>query len=268
MVNNGIKKKTVDDIKIMAEGGRMLSNVNKGLKKAVKAGVSAWDIEVLANELIKKEGGEPSFKKVEGYSWATCINLNDGIVHGIPKKEMIFKKGDLVSIDCGVFYKGFHTDSSVSVGVEPDHELSHFLDVGKNALKKSISQAKAGKRIYDISTTMEKTLKEAGLTPVKALVGHGVGRELHEEPQIPCFAYGNYKDSPLIEVGFVLAIEVMYVQGKPDLVLESDQWTISTSDGKISGLFEESVAVTENGPLVLTNSDLAKAFHTEITDLK
>jgi methionyl aminopeptidase len=260
MSKNNIKIKTPEEIKIMAEGGLMLSNVNKGLKKAIKVGVSAWDIELLANDLIKKQGGEPSFKKVEGYSWATCINLNDGIVHGIPKKDMVFKKNDLVSVDCGVYYNGFHTDSSFSVGVEPDATVSKFLDVGRSALKKAIAQAKPGKRVYDISEAMEATLRSSNLTPVRALVGHGVGRELHEEPSIPCFTYGRRLDSPELMEGFVIAIEAMYTLGTSDLVLESDGWTISTSDGKISGLFEETVAVTKDGPMVLTNEDWAEIF--------
>jgi methionyl aminopeptidase len=259
-VKNNIKKKTDQEIEIMVEGGIMLSNVNKGLKKAIGVGVSAWDIEVLAEELIKKEGGVPSFKKVEGYSWATCININEGIVHGIPKKEMVFKKGDIVSVDCGVYYKGFHSDSSFSVGVEPDRKLKSFLEAGETALKKAINEAKIGNYIYDISAAMETALKGSGLTPVRALVGHGVGRELHEDPQVPCFTYGKRSDSLLLEEGFVLAIEVMYTQGREDLVLESDGWTISTSDGKISGLFEETVAVTKKGPMVLTNTDWTLGF--------
>jgi len=255
-----IRIKSPSEIEIMAEGGKMLSSVNKGLKRAIKAGVSAWDIETLANELIKKEGGEPSFKKVEGYSWATCVNLNDGIVHGIPKKDMVFKSGDVVSVDCGVFYKGFHTDSSVSVAIEPGDDLKKFMKAGMDSLKSAISKARVGNRIYDISEAMEKTLRSVGLNPVKALVGHGVGRELHEDPQIPCLAYGKREDSPLIEEGMVFAIEAMYTKGSPDLVLESDGWTISTSDGKISGLFEETVAITKKGPQILTNEDLARAF--------
>ncbi len=264
--NPQIKIKNHDEIKIMAEGGLMLSNVNKGLKKVILPGVSAWDIEVLANKLIKAEGGEPSFKKVEGYSWATCINLNDGIVHGIPKKEMMFKDGDIVSVDCGVYYRGFHTDSSFSVAIGTNKGVNKFLEVGKQALKNAINEAKVGNRIYDISNAMSQTLKASGLNPVRALVGHGVGRELHEEPQIPCFVSGKREYSPIIEDGYVLAIEAMYTEGSGDLVLESDGWTISTSDGKISGLFEETVAITKNGPLILTNEDWAKLFGTKITE--
>lgn len=252
--------KTKEEIEIMAEGGRMLSKVNKGLKVAIKTGTSAWEIEELANRLIKSEGGEPSFKKVEGYSWATCVNINDGIVHGIPKKNMVFQNGDVVSVDCGFFYKGFHTDSSLSVGIEPDSELKEFLEVGQRALKNAIKAAIIGNRIYDISAAIETTLTASKLTPVRALVGHGVGRELHEEPQVPCFTYGRYEDSPELVEGLVLAIEVMYTKGSGDLVLDNDGWTISTSDGKISGLFEETVAVTKKGPLVLTNTDWAKDF--------
>ena len=127
-----------------------------------------------------------------------------------------------------------------------------MLKVGQNALDLAIVEAKPGKRIYDISEAIEKKVKAGGFNPVRALVGHGVGRELHEEPQIPCFVSGTRNESPKIPVGAVIAIEVMYTQGKPDLVLEDDGWTISTQDGKISALFEETVAVTSHGPIVLT----------------
>lgn len=255
-----IIKKTPEEIGIMAEGGRRLSKVKESLEKKVKAGVSAIEIEILANKLIKKEGGEASFKMVPGYSWATCINLNSGLVHGIPKKEMVFKKGDLVSVDVGMLYKGFHTDTSVTVAIEADSEIQRFLSVGKRALNEAISKVRVGNYIYTISEAIEKILKAGGYSPIRALVGHGVGRKLHEEPQIPCFlpfdsAQGKpvrIEDSAKIEPGMVLAIEVMYAIGSPDVVQFDDGWTIATRDGKISGLFEETVAVTSEGPIVLT----------------
>jgi methionyl aminopeptidase len=247
-----IDLKADEEIKIMAEGGAKLGRVKNALAKAVKAGMNAAEIENLANELIEKEGAEASFKKVPGYSWATCVNVNAGLVHGIPSADLIFKDGDVVSIDVGIFYKGFHTDTSVSVGLSPTPENKKFLNVGKNALERAISKVKIGNYIYDISKEIEETLESAGYTPIKALVGHGVGRELHEDPQIPCFVPGKIEDSPKIVAGMVLAVEVMYAMGSDKVEILEDGWTIAMRDGKISALYEETVAVTKSGPKVLT----------------
>jgi methionyl aminopeptidase len=244
--------KTKEELEIMLEGGKKLARVKHALFDMVKAGVSAYDIEEAAMRLIKEEGAEPSFTKVPKYHWATCVNVNDGIVHGIPKKETVFEKGDLVSVDVGLFYKGFHTDTSFSVGVDVDPQKSHFLEVGRRALNRGIEKAKVGNKIYDISEAIEKVLREEGLTPVNGLVGHGVGRSLHENPQIPTFTYGVREQSPEIVVGAALAIEVMYTEGNGEIKLDKDGWTILTEDGTISGLFEETVLVTDKGSIVAT----------------
>jgi len=225
--------KTPEEITIMAEGGKKLGKIKHALMEKVRQGVNAKEIDDLADELIKKTGGKASFKMVSGYHWATCVNVNVGVVHGIPKKEVIFKNGDLVSIDIGLFYKGFHTDTSISfeVGGKGVHKL--FLETGKKALLAAIGKTRVGHRISDISR---------------------VGRDLHEEPPIPCFINGKTLSSPEIPKGAVLAIEVMYSTGSGEIKVGEDGWTISTSDDTISGLFEDSVAVTKNGPLVLTES--------------
>ena len=247
-----IKIKKVEEIKKMQEGGKKLADIKDKLSSLIKEGISAWEVEIMASRLIQKKGGEPSFKMVPGYAWTTCVNVNEGVVHGIPKDETIFAKGDIISVDVGMFFKGFHTDTSFSVGVSPSRQNSIFLESGKKALKLAIKQAKVGNRVYDISKTIEMSLETDGLTPIKALVGHGIGRDLHEEPSIPCFTQGSRGTSPLIPEGAVLAIEVMYTKGSSDVVLAEDGWTITTSDGKIAALFEETVAVTGNGPLILT----------------
>jgi len=254
-MGTSIQVKTEKELAIMAEGGEKLGRVKLALKKAVKIGGTAAGLEGLANKLIAKEGGTPSFKGVPGYHWATCVNVNAGVVHGIPNAEIIFKKGDVVSVDVGMKYRGFHTDTSFSVGLSSDRKTARFLEVGERALKKAIEMAKPGNRVYDISETIERQVRGAGLTPVEDLVGHGIGKDLHEEPQIPCFSRGKREESPLISQGAVLAIEVMYVKGKKDLVLGHDGWTISTADGKIAALFEETVAVTSGGPLILTEDN-------------
>jgi methionyl aminopeptidase len=247
-----INIKTPEEIQIMAEGGAKLGRVKNALAVAVKAGVRASEIEELAVKLIKEEGAECSFKKVPGYHWSTCINVNEGLVHGIPTSNVIFKKGDIVSIDVGVYYKGFHTDTSISVGIDLSPENQKFLNVGRDALARAVKKALEGNYIYDISEAIENTIELMGYTTIKALVGHGVGRELHEDPQIPCFVPGPKQESPRIEKGMVLAIEVMYAMGSDKVEVSDDGWTILTRDGKISGLFEDTVAVTSKGPKVLT----------------
>lgn len=247
--------KTEAEIEIMRQGGRKLAGIRASLLEKVDEGVSAWEIEELATSLIKKEKAEASFKMVPNYRWATCVNINEGLVHGIPKKETVFKKGDVVSVDLGIYYKGFHTDTSFTKAINPDRKVANFLQAGKVAIKKAVDKARPGNLVYDVSKAIERTVESAGFSPIRALVGHGIGRALHEEPRIPCFAPGTKDGSPELSVGVVLAIEVMYSMGKPDVVLNNDGWTISTADGKISALFEDTVAVTKKGPLVLTTLD-------------
>jgi methionyl aminopeptidase len=252
-MNGKIIIKNQEEIGLMKKTGFMMAKVKKDIFDFVDIGRNAWEVENLACKLIEKVGGKPSFKMVPGYSWATCINVNQGIVHGIPTKSIVFKKGDIVSVDCGIFSDGFHSDTSFSKGLETDNEKSMFVLAGKTALKKAIAKAVPGNRIWDISEQIEKTIRGFGYYPIKGLVGHGVGRSLHEPPEIPCLLYGSREKSPIIFEGFVIAIEVMYAMGDADLKLEKDGWTISTSDDTISGLFEDTVAVTSKGPLILTD---------------
>ncbi|OGM33371.1 type I methionyl aminopeptidase [Candidatus Woesebacteria bacterium RIFCSPHIGHO2_01_FULL_44_21] len=243
--------KTKVEIAVMAEGGKKLARVKGELQKAVKEGENAESIEKLAVSLIKKEGAKPSFAMVPGYRWATCVNVNDGLVHGIPVNSLVFKDGDIVSVDVGLYYKGFHTDTSFTVLVGKSPELAHFLEVGRQSLGKAIRAAKVGHRLGDISRAIESNLKENGYSPVTALVGHGIGRELHEDPMVPCYS-GYPGENFLLNEGAVLAIEVMYAAGSGEVKTGSDGWTIRTKDGKMSALFEETVALTRGGPIVLT----------------
>lgn len=250
-MENKIFVKSPGDIQKMAEGGKKLSKIKKSLKKMVSVGATAGEIEELAAHLIKEEGGKPSFMMVPNYQWAICINVNEGLVHGIPKPEIVFEKGDVVSVDVGFFYKGFHTDTSFSLGLEAE-VAREFLASGEEALKKAIDTAKVGNYIFDISKAIEDTLLACGYRPIRALVGHGVGRHLHEGPQIPCFTNGSREKSPRIVAGMALAIEVMYTKGSGEVEIGSDGWTISMRDGKMAALYEETVAITKHGPLVLT----------------
>lgn len=249
-----ISAKTKDQIKIMQEGGQKLASVRDKLVSRIGPGVSLEQLDQAALEFIKKEGGQASFAMVPGYRWATCINVNEGVVHGIPDNTKI-REGDVVSIDVGMYYKGFHTDTSTTVAVPPvSKEVQKLITVGKQALSLSIKKAKPGAYLAEVSTTMQNILEKEGFSPVRALTGHGIGKNLHEEPQIPCFWEGDIKKSPLLPEGAVLALEVIYAAGSPEVVLSNkDGWTIRTEDGKMAGLFEETVAVTKNGPLVLTS---------------
>lgn len=247
-----IHLKDEKQIKIMAEGGAKLARVRDALYDLINPGVSAWDIELAAVRLIANEGAEASFKKVPGYHWATCINVNTGVVHGIPKKETIFEEDDVVSVDVGVYFKGFHTDTAVTKYLGVKEQKVHFLSVGRQAVKNAIKEAKVGNTIKDIAHAYESTLKKAGLNPIRSLTGHGVGRELHEDPYVPCFVGNSPEERVKIVPGMTLALEVMYTEGSGELKLDKDGWTLRTKDATIAALFEETVAVTQEGTLILT----------------
>jgi methionyl aminopeptidase len=243
----------MNQIEAMKIGGAMLGRVRQALYDFTVVGVSPKEVEFKARELIKTEEGELSFTKVPGYRWATCININDGIVHGIPNSEIPFQDGDLVTVDVGIYYHGYHTDAAFSkiVGTSTPAK-DKFLKAGLEGLKNAIDAVKPGNRIGDISEAMESTLKKYGYQATRELTGHGVGKELHEEPMISNVVLGSREKTPTIKVGQTLAIEIIYVEGKPALVLEEDGWTISTKDGTLSAVHEETVVVTEDGCSILT----------------
>lgn len=237
----------------MRKGGAILGKVRAELMHFTQVGVTPWEIEQKARQLIKKEGGELSFTKVPGYRWATCVNLNAGIVHGIPTSTTPLKSSDLVTVDVGVFYHGYHTDAAFTQVVgKSSPQQRRFLKAGMEGLQNAIAATKAGNRIGDISLAMESTLKQYGYRATRELTGHGVGRELHEEPMISNVVVAPREKTPLIKLGQTLAIEIIYAQGKPDLVMEDDGWTISVKDGKLSAVLEETVEVTLDGPIILT----------------
>lgn len=249
---NSLSIKTGRDLMIMAEGGKKLAYVKKEIIRKVKPGVNAMEIEETATKLIEKMGGKPSFKMVQGYNWSTCVNINEGVVHGIPKKEVVFKEGDIVSVDVGIYYRGFHTDTSDSVLLGGNYGQERFLKAGRRALEKAIAVTKVGNKIGDISRAIEKEIKKNGYEPVVSLTGHGVGKELHEDPRIPCAVMGTADEKAEIVEGMALAIEVMYGEETGELKMEDDGWTISTKDGKMAALFEETVIIAAGGSKVIT----------------
>jgi len=244
--------KTDKQIESMKVGGKKLSQIRRALAAAVKPGVSAMDIENLAVQLIKEAGGAASFKMVPDYHWATCINVNDGVVHGIPRAETVFKKGDIISVDVGIYYEGLHTDCATTVYLGDDPEVKRFTEASRAALKAGIKKAQVGRKIGDISKAIEEVLIKHKINPVWNLTGHGVGRELHEDPRIPNYYSGSKDEKLEIVPGMTLAIEVMATPGSGDMVLAKDGWTLRTKDATIAALFEETIAVTKTGTFVLT----------------
>lgn len=242
--------KTKEEIEIMKTAGSITARALKKVREAIKPGVSAIVLDKIANDEIKKLGGTPSFMTVEDYQWTICTSINDQVVHGIPTKRTV-SSGDIIGIDIGALYKNYHSDLAITVPVgDVPKETQKFLEVGEKTLEKAISCAQVGNRIGDISSAIQKSIEVAGYSVVKSLTGHGVGKELHEEPMIPGF--GKAGTGPKILENMVLAIEVIYAQISPDVLVEKDHWTISTKDGSLSGLFEQTIATSNNGPIVLT----------------
>ncbi len=254
-----IRIKSEKEIEIMKKSGKMLSETMWEVLKSLQPGTSEIEIDSLAEKLIREKGGEPGFMLVDGYKNTICVSTNDVVVHGIPTNYK-FKAGDIVGIDCGVYYNGFHTDMSETVRVQTSNiqsqkfdDVDKFLKVGKIALEAGISQAKPGNHVGDISRAIQDIVeKQNGYSVVRSLVGHGVGRELHEDPEVPGYVYGSIEKSPDLKPGMTIAIEVIYNMGGPDLTLDDDGWTLRTKDGTLSGLFERSLAITESGHFILT----------------
>ncbi len=249
--------KTEKEIQIMAEGGKILSDVLWEVLRNAKPGVSEIELDKLAEELIVKRGGEPGFKKVTGYNNTICVSTNDVVVHGIPT-EYKLKEGDVLGIDCGVYYKGFHTDMSETIRIQnlqlkvQKDDIDKFLEIGKEALDEGIKQAVADNRIGHISKVIQDIVEGQGYSVVRSLVGHGVGRKLHEEPEVPGFLQGKIEETPILKNGMTIAIEVIYNMGKSEVAIDSDNWTIRSKDKSISGVFERTLAIANTEPLILT----------------
>ncbi len=253
--------KTKEEITIMLHGGKILANVLREVQSFAKPGVSELELDTLAEKLIRKLGGEPGFKKVPGYKHTVCMSTNGVVVHGVPS-AYILKEGDVVGIDCGVYYKGFHTDMSETLRVssqkskvksQKSDEIDNFLETGKRALNEAIKVARVGNRIGHISKAIQDTVEGRGYSVVRSLVGHGVGRQLHEEPEVPGYLVGDIKKTPLLSEGMTIAVEVIYNMGKKEVMYANDDgWSVKTADGSISGLFERTIALTKEDALILT----------------
>jgi methionyl aminopeptidase len=244
-----LKKKA----EVMREGGRRLAFVRDSLAEFAQVGVNFLEIDEKAFQLIKSQSAKANFAMVPGYHWATCLMKNDEVCHGIPKKQKVIEDGDLIKIDVGLLYEGYHVDTTTSFfrGKNITEKQLEFLEVGQKSLDRAIAEAIAGNTVYDISFQMEKVLKRHNFGAVYQLTGHGIGLKLHEDPSIPCLAQKRDKKEVLYE-GQTIAIEVMYTAGKPDLKVDDDGWTYRTIDRSMGGMIEETVLVTKDGPEILT----------------
>lgn len=248
-----------DEIEKIEEGGKILGETLQKVLEKTSPGITTRELDKYAEELIEAAGAKPSFKMEKGYFWTTCMNVNDMVVHGIPG-EYRLQAGDVLGVDVGSYCKGFHTDTSWTVIIgekraerREQRAVSDFLQTGKIALEKAIKVCRVGNHIGDISQTIQETVEGSGYSCVRQLVGHGVGRALHEDPEIPCYLRGRRENTPEIKKGMVLAIEVIYNQGKAQVVYAGDDgWTIVSRDRSLSGLFEHTVVVTEKGAEVVT----------------
>jgi methionyl aminopeptidase len=247
-----IQLKSGREIDIMAEGGRILAATIETLRRAVRPGVSTGELDRIADDFIRgHEGAIPAFKGLYGFTGSICASINHEIVHGIPSPKRILKDGDIVSLDVGVGYKGYFTDSAVTVAVGTvDANTAKLLDVTKKSLDAGIAAAQLGNHIGDIGAAVQGIVEAAGFTVVRDLVGHGIGTSFHEEPQVP--NYGKPKRKEKLVPGLTIAIEPMVNAGGPATRTLADKWTIVTVDGSRSAHFEHTIAITPEGPRVLT----------------
>ena len=247
-----IQLKSTREIELMSQGGKILGETLQKLRDAVRPGVSTADLDTVAEQFIRgHDGATPAFKGLYGFPGSICTSINDEIVHGITSKRRVLKEGDIVSLDVGVGYKGFFTDSAITVAVGAvDEKTERLLDVTARALEAGIAAAHIGNHIGDIGAAVQAVVEDAGFSVVRDLVGHGIGVEFHEEPQVP--NYGKPKRREKLVPGLTVAIEPMVNVGGPATRTLPDRWTIVTADGTRSAHFEHTVAITENGPKVLT----------------
>ncbi len=250
-----IHLKSKEEIKKMRSAAQIVVEVLNSLKEMVGPGVSTWDLDRMAEEVAIKRGAKPAFKGYSDYPGSVCFAINSEVVHGIPSKKKILKEGDIVGIDFGVILDGFYGDSAITVPVGEISSLAHkLLQVTEESLLKGIQEASSDNGLFDVSRAIQSHVEEMGFSIVRSFVGHGIGKSLHEDPQVPNFVPGNGGRSNGIKLkpGMVIAIEPMVNVGNPDIKILSDGWTAVTVDGTLSAHFEHTVAVTDKGPVILT----------------
>lgn len=243
--------KSAREIELMRESCRILSEVHDRLSEEIKPGISTYDIDALGEELIRSYGCVPNFLNYNGYPASICVSVNDEVVHGIPKKDRILQEGDIVSLDAGLIYKGYHSDAARTYPVgQITEEVRQLIEVTRQSFFEGIKFAKAGFHLYDISNAIDRYVSQFGYGIVRDLVGHGIGTSLHEDPQIPNFK--QWRKGIKLQPGMTLAIEPMINLGDYDVEWLSDDWTVVTQDGSPSAHYENTVLITEGEPEILT----------------
>lgn len=246
-----VEIKSRDEIALMREAGRIVSEILDELEKAVAPGVTTWDLDALSEKLIYQKGARPAFKGYHGFPACLCASVNDEVVHGIPSKRRKLREGDLMKLDFGVVYRGFFGDSARTVPVgKVSAEAQALVNATREALHKGIQAMVAGNRLGDIGHAVQSYVEARGFSVVRTFSGHGIGRHLHEKPDVP--NYGQPGSGMKLRPGMVLAVEPMVNQGTDEVMVLEDQWTAVTRDSKLSAHFEHTVLITEGGPEVLT----------------
>ncbi len=244
--------KTPDEILIMQEANQIVAETLTMLQGVVDVGISTWELDKLAEEFCVIRRAKPAFKGYRGFPGSLCVSVNEEVVHGIPSRKKKLRKGDIISIDFGVLFKGFYGDSAVTLPVgKISYDVNLLLETTQKGLEKGIEQVVVGNRVGDISKAIQEYVEANGFSVVRQFVGHGIGTELHEAPEIPNFFQGEH--TVRLIPGMVLAIEPMVNMGTHKVKVMRDGWTVITNDKKPSAHFEHSIAVTENGPLVLSS---------------
>jgi methionyl aminopeptidase len=253
-----IVRKTAAELEKMRRSGLLVWQVLQKLREVAVEGASTWDLEVVAARMIEDAGARPAFKGYyvpaagEAFQFVLCTSVNEEIVHGMPNSKRLLKKGDIVSIDTGVKLDGYYGDSAITVPIgEVSEKTGKLLRVTQEALELAIDRVRVGNRLFDVCGTVEQHVKANGFSIVREYVGHGIGTQLHEEPQVPNYV-DRKNENPRLKEGMVLAVEPMVNAGRPESVVLKDRWTAVTKDGSYSAHFEHCIAVTENGPWVLT----------------
>ena len=250
-----IHLRTPEEMDVIGRGGAIIAALHAELPSRLRPGVSTADIDAFCDEFITShDGAHPEFKGLYGFPGSVCISLNEEIVHGIPSKKRVLKDGDIVSVDVGVRLDGWCSDSGWTFAVgEPGHEARDLMDITERALWAALAEAVPGKHVGDIGAAVVRTVEGTKYGIVRELVGHGIGRDVHEQPQVP--NVGRRGHGPLLREGMVLAIEPMLSAGSPNIRTLEDGWTVVTADGALSAHFEHTVGITADGPRILTAQD-------------
>ena len=243
--------KSEREIELMRQAGKILAKVHEELGQAIKPGISTWEINVLGEKLIRQYDCIPNFLNYHGYPASVCVSVNEEVVHGIPKKDVILKEGDIVSLDAGLIYKGYHSDAARTHFVgQVSPEVKKLVEETRNSFFEGIKMAKAGNHLYDISNAIDAYISQFGYGIVRDLVGHGIGTELHEDPQIPNFRQS--RRGLKLQPGMTLAIEPMINMGRADVDWMDDDWTVVAQDRLPSAHYENTILITDGEPEILT----------------